>query len=70
MIDPKDWVRSGPSEPTFNIPGQGQLAIQSMLTPLPDQTGTQFVRYWSQAPACVRLAKQIKITGIVNTSLA
>lgn len=69
LIDPEDWVRSGPSEPTFNIPGQGQLAIQSMLTPLPDQTGTQFVRYFSQSPACVRLAKQVRINNIVNTSL-
>lgn len=69
LLDFDDWHRVGTSDPTFDIPGAGNLSVPMQLVPLPDQTGLQFVRYWNQAPYCERLARQCLLTGIVNTSL-
>lgn len=63
-----DWKRIGSSEPTFNIPGRGSLSNPFMLQDSADKNSLEFRRYYEQGVYCSRLARQTKITGIVNAS--
>jgi hypothetical protein len=68
LVNFADWERIGASEPTFNIPGRGTLENPMMLLDRQDQNAVEFRRYWCQSIVCKRLARQVKITNIVNDS--
>ena len=68
ILNASDWKRIGSTEPTFNIPGRGTLENPYMLLDVPDANALEFRRYFEQGVYCKRLARQTKITGIVNSS--
>jgi hypothetical protein len=68
LLNFEDWIRIGASEPTFNIPGRGSLENPMMLIDRQDQNAVEFRRYWCQSIACQRMARQVIITDIVNSS--
>lgn len=68
ILNTSDWRRIGSTEPTFNIPGRGTLENPYMLHDVLDANCLEFKRYFEQGVYCKRLARQTKITGIVNSS--
>lgn len=67
VVNLDDWRRIGSSEPTFRLPGNTGLSDR-FVTDLPEAMGFQIKRWWDQAVICRYLARQVKITNIVNSS--
>jgi hypothetical protein len=67
VVNLDDWRRIGSSEPTFRLPGNTGLSDR-FVTDLEGSMGFQIKRWWDQALICRYLARQVKITNIVNVS--
>jgi hypothetical protein len=58
------WERVGPTDLTFKLPGTNE----NFASEAKDIAGLEFRNMWIQAPFCSHPAKQLKYTGIVNSS--
>ncbi len=68
MINPSDWRRIGSAEPTFEQPGRGPTGNPYFVTEEPTKAGYSIRRWSDTGLICTAPARQLKITGITNTT--
>jgi hypothetical protein len=68
LLNPADWRVIGSTQPTFEQPGRGATANPYFVVEESTKAGYSIRRYSDTGTICYAPARQVKITGITNTT--